>query len=113
MQFFHPRFLEEAEKFISRLPPKTIKKIIYNIDIAEQTNDPKLFKKLESEIWEFRTKYNGQQIRLLAFWDKQDKEQTLVIATHGFIKKVDKVPKKEIERAVNIRDKYFETKKSK
>ena len=113
MHFFQTRFLEEAEKFISNLPSKTIKKIFYNLDIAEQTNDPKLFKKLESEIWEFRTKYNGQQIRLLAFWDKQDKEQTLVIATHGFIKKVDKVPKKEIERAVNIRVKYFETKKSK
>ena len=113
MHFFQTRFLEEAEKFISSLPSKTIKKIFYNLDIAEQTNDPKLFKKLESEIWEFRTKYNGQKIRLLAFWDKQDKEQTLVIATHGFIKKVDKVPKKEIERAVNIRVKYFETKKSK
>jgi len=34
----------------------------------------------------------------------------LVLATHGFIKKVDKVPKNEIERAVKIRVKYFENK---
>jgi hypothetical protein len=36
---------------------------------------------------------------------------TLVLATHGFIKKVDKVPDNEIARAINIRKKYFESKK--
>ena len=86
---------------------KTAWKIIYNIDLAEQTNDPKIFKKLQNDIWEFRTKYAGLQIRLLAFWDKSDNKETLVIATHGFVKKVDKVPIKEIERAERIRDKYF------
>ena len=35
------------------------------------------------------------------------------MATHGFIKKVDKVPAKEIERAENIRKKYFEDKSKK
>ncbi|CAN1570856.1 hypothetical protein MCERE19_03201 [Spirosomataceae bacterium] len=30
------------------------------------------------------------------------------MATHGFIKKVDKVPANEIERAVRIREKYFD-----
>lgn len=52
----------------------------------------------------------GIQIRLLAFWDKTDKKETLVIATHGFIKKVDKVPKNEIERAVRLKDIYFNNK---
>ena len=65
---------------------------------------------MQSDIWEFRTKYAGLQIRILAFWDKTDNEDTLVLATHGFIKKVDKVPKNEIERAVKIRTKYFENK---
>jgi hypothetical protein len=50
-------------------------------------------------------------IRLLAFWDKSDNQNTLVFATHGFIKKVDKVPDNEIERAKNIRKKYFNEKK--
>ena len=110
MQFFQTRFLEEADKFISELDIKTARKVFYNIDLAEQTNDPRLFKKLQGDIWEFRTKYAGLQIRLLAFWDKTDNEETLVLATHGFIKKVDKVPKNEIERAVKIRTKYFENK---
>jgi phage-related protein len=74
------------------------------------SNDPKLFKKLSGEIWEFRTKYSGLQYRLLAFWDKSGKEETLVIATHGIIKKTDKVPKSDIEKALHIRERYFEEK---
>ena len=110
MQKFQTRFLEEADKFISELDSKTAKKIFYNIDLAEQTNDPKLFKKLQNDIWEFRTIFAGLQIRLLAFWDKSDNTDTLVFATHGLIKKVDKVPKNEIERAVRIKEQYFENK---
>ena len=110
MQKFQTRFLEEADKFISELDSKTARKVFYNIDLAEQTNDPKLFKKLQNDIWEFRTQYAGLQIRLLAFWDKTDESDTLVFATHGFIKKVDKVSKNEIERAVRIKEQYFEHK---
>jgi len=111
MHFFHTIFLEEVDKFIAGLDIKTVKKVFYNIDLAEQTNDPKLLKKLQEDIWEFRTKYTGIQIRLLAFWDRTVGKETLVIATHGFIKKVNKVPKNEIERAMKIRMKYFENKK--
>jgi len=110
MRYFETIFLEEADEFIAGFDSKIIKKIFYNIDLAEQTNDPKLFKKLQNDIWAFRTKYAGLQIRLLAFWDKTDNKETLVIATHGFIKKVDKVPANEIDRAVRLRDKYFENK---
>ena len=44
MRFFATKFLEEADEFIGTLGQPTIKKILYNIDLAEQTNDPKLFK---------------------------------------------------------------------
>lgn len=110
MRYFETRFLEEAERFIADLDLKTAKKVFYNIDIAEQTNDPRLFKKLQNEIWEFRTVYSGLQIRLLAFWDKTEAKKTLVIATHGFIKKEQKTPVDEIARAERIRKKYFEQK---
>ncbi len=71
MRFFDTIFLEEAEDFVAALDIKTIKKVLYNIDIAEQTKDPKLFNKLEREIWEFRTKYLGVHIRLIAFGTKK------------------------------------------
>jgi len=110
MRYFETVFLDEAKKFLKTLQPKTVKKVFYNIDLAEQTNDPKLLKKIQNDIWGFRTKFAGLQIRLLAFWDKTDNKETLVIATHGFIKKVDKKPAKEIDRAIRVKDKYFESK---
>ena len=110
MQYFQTRFLEEADRFIADLDQKAARKVFYNIDLAEQSNNPKLFKKLQRDIWEFRTNFGGQQIRLLAFWDKDNETETLVFATHGFIKKADKVPANEIERAVNIRKEYFNSK---
>jgi phage-related protein len=113
MRYFETRFMDEVDDFIAQLDSKTAKKIFYNIDLAEQTNDPKLFRKLLYDIWEFRTKFAGLQIRLLAFWDKSDNKETLVIATHGLVKKVDKVPKNEIEKAVKLREKYFESKQKK
>lgn len=113
MRYFDTIFLEQAEAFLSQLDRKTAGKVIYNIDLAEQTNDPRLFKKLNDAIWEFRTRYLSQQLRLLAFWDKDDKRQTLVVATHGFIKKADKVPGNEIERAEKIRVQYFKKKSKK
>ena len=112
-EIFRNPIFRRSRKFIAKLDKKTISKVFYNIDIAEQTNDPKLFKKLQNDIWEFRTKFGGLEIRLLAFWDKTDDKNTLVFATHGFVKKVDKVPSNEIERATKIRAKYFESKSKK
>ena len=85
-------------------------KIFYNIRKVQgglKSND--LFKKLEgTSIWEFRTLYNGIQYRLFAFWDTE--EETLVVATHGIVKKVWRIPSKEIAKAEAIREEYFKTK---
>ena len=90
--------------------PKRYPTIYYNIKrVAGGERNKELFKKLEnSEIWEFRTLYNKTAYRLFAFLDK-DKE-TLVIATHGIIKKTQKTPSKEIAKAEAIRKEYFKNK---
>ena len=105
------RLLKEAFEFVERQNLKTRKKILQNIRRAEQQSDPKFFKKLTSEIWEFRILFSGIQYRLLAFWDKENKSETLVFATHGIIKKTSKVDKKEIDKAENIRNAYLKNKK--
>lgn len=92
---------------MSKPNAKTKEKIYYNFDRAKFENDPKLFKKLTEEIWEFRTLYRGLQYRLFAFWDKRDKSETLVLSSHGMVKKMSKVPKAEIEKAMKIRAEYF------
>lgn len=107
---FQVQFLDEAIEFLDEIDTKARKKIVYNIAKAQTMNDPQLFKKLNKDIWEFRTLYNGLQYRLLAFWDKTGEVDTFVIATHGFVKKVDKVPSNEIEKAENLRQLYFEFK---
>lgn len=105
---FQVRFLEEAIRFLKELDEKTKSKILTDISKAERLKDPELFKKLRNEIWEFRTRFNKKQYRILAFWDKRDKQEILVIATHGFIKKTMAVPDKEIQKAEKIRKIYFE-----
>lgn len=109
-QKFEVDLLEETFRFLESLDLKHREKIMQNIRRAQFHNDPKLFKKLTSEIWEFRTLYAGFQYRLLAFWDKTDSKETLVLATHGFIKKTSKVDKKEISKAEKIREIYFKSK---
>ena len=103
--------MEAAREFLLEVDEKTRDKIIYNIDRAKLRQDKELFKKLNGEIWEFRTLYNKIQYRLFAFWDKSNKAETLVIATHGLVKKTEKTPEKEIEKAELLRQKYFNMKK--
>lgn len=110
-KLFEIVFLDEAFEFISHLNRKHYEKILFNIRKVQINQDSKLFKKLKDEIWEFRTLYQGNQYRLFAFWDKSDSSETLVISTHGIIKKTDKIPEKQIQKAKQIRFKYFEDRK--
>ncbi len=82
-QKFIIEFLDEAVEFLENIDNKVREKIYFNLKKAQIQNDRKLFKKLNNEIWEFRTLYNKTQYRLFAFWDKLDKNDTLVISTHG------------------------------
>ncbi|MDP4238948.1 MAG: type II toxin-antitoxin system RelE/ParE family toxin [Bacteroidota bacterium] len=110
MTLFDVKFLEEAFDFLKSIDKKHSEKILYNIRKSQTENNPELFKKINDDVWEFRTLYQGLQYRLLAFWDKTDKSNTLVISTHGFIKKRSKVPDSEIKKAIQIRNNYFNEK---
>jgi len=110
---FNVIFLEEVQEFIDKLDSKSREKVIYNIHKARLVNDNELFKKLLGEIWEFRTLYNRKKYRLLAFWDKLEKVESIVVSTHGFLKKTDKTPQSDIDKAEKIRKQYFEQKNKK
>ena len=102
---------DEADAFVRQQPIKVQQKIAYNIrKLQNGVMEKELFKKLEnSEIWELRTLFNGICYRLFAFWDTEI--EALVVATHGIVKKTQKTPKKEIEKAERIRKEYFNNKK--
>ena len=68
---FKVLYSEETIEFLKALPIKAKQKVLYNIEKCMNGYvDDELFKKLEnSNIWEFRTFYNGIAYRLFCFWD--------------------------------------------
>jgi hypothetical protein len=69
-------------------------------------NDENKFKDLKGEdgLCEFKT---SGGLRLLCFWD----EGSLIVTTHGYLKDKQKAPKRELERAQQLRRDYFADKK--
>ena len=59
----------------------------------------------------FETNYYLCTDEIKTKWQKDTQTDTLVIATHGIIKKTQKTPKKEIAKAERIRQEYFNAKK--
>lgn len=106
-RLFRVDFLDDAVDFLTELEPRAARKIIYNIDKASFTQDPTLLKKLSGNIWEFRTRFSNKHYRMLAFWDRRNSNNTLIVCSHGFIKKTKKAPEKEIMKAEKVRKKYF------
>ena len=107
-------FAIDAQEFLKSIPDSAREKIYYNIRrvlYGEINNE--LFKKLENSegIWEFRTLYQKIAYRLFAFWDTES--DTLIVATHGIIKKTQKTPSKEIAKAEKLKEIYFNNKKQK
>jgi len=92
---------DEAYTFIQSLDDQIKAKVMSNLDKSRVLNDPKLFKKVNKHIWEFRTQYAKRKIRLLAFWSPLEK--ALVVCTHGIYKRTQKIPFREINKAQELR----------
>ena len=107
IKLFEVVFLDEAFLFLKNLDIKSREKILFNIRKAQARHDPALFKKLRDDIWEFGTLYQRINYRMLAFRDKSGSKTTIVVSTHGLIKKRNKVPENEIRRAKQLRIRYF------
>ena len=110
LNYFEILILEEVFNFLRNINNRHAEKILYNIRKAQISKDPKLFKKLNHEIWEFRTLIDRNQYRLLAFWDKSS-INTMVIVTTGLLKKSSKLPQQEINKAIKIRSEFIKQKK--
>ena len=98
-------FMDEAWQFIQSLDEKIKDKVTFNMEKSREIHDPELFKKLNKNIWEFRTKYANRQVRLFAFWSPDEK--ALVVCTHGIYKRTQKTQLKEIVKAQRMRVSYL------
>ena len=81
---------------------------VLQIVISVQRIPAKFFKHLEDGIYEIRIEVGGNIYRIFTFFD----DNKLVILLHGFQKKTQKTPRKEIERAKKLRQDYYEDKES-
>ncbi len=103
------------EEFILNLPiperAKVFETINYFVELKNQNLPIKesISKHLEDGIFELRTSFAKRIARSIYFYQKGAK----IILTHGFIKKTAKTPRKEIERAKELRSLYYKEKEKK
>jgi phage-related protein len=64
-------------------------------------------KYLRDDIYEFRVNYGNNEFRIFFTYDSD----TLVILFNAFKKKSQKTPKKEIDKAIRLKEEYYENKR--
>jgi phage-related protein len=108
-------FLNQAEDFVDSLEEKARRKLFHAIRKTKDRLIGDWFKKMKGSdgIFEFCVDDNGKFYRLFAFWDTEYPKETLIVGTHGLIKKSNKTPKDDIRKAEQIKREYFEEKKRK
>lgn len=87
-----------VQEFIDSLPGKVAQKIVWVLKLLEDLEiiPSSYFKKLvgTEEIWECRIQFGSNAYRIFCFFI-----DNTVVLTHGFVKKSQKTPGGEIERA--------------
>ena len=115
ISYIRPNGHNEFEEFYNSLPIKDKNKLRATIDMIEEAGiqaaiQLEWVKKLDSEINEIRSKVSSNIQRALYFHVKNNQ----YIITHGFTKKTQKTPIKELERAKQIKyefeEEYYATK---
>jgi len=95
-----------VQEFIDSLPGKVTQKIVWVLKLLEDLEmvPSSYFKKLvgTEEIWECRIQFGSNTYRIFCFFKNNS-----VILTHGFIKKSQRIPIYEIERAEAYRRDFF------
>ena len=101
-----------AEEFIEGLPPKMMAKVLRSVHMlrlnGSELREP-YSKHLDDGIFEVRAKVGTDISRVLYFFMVGRK----AILTHGFVKKTQKTPPPEIERAKKYRSEYLSREENK
>ena len=109
ISYTRPNGRNEFEEFYNSLPTKDRNKLRATIDMIEKAGiQPAIqlewVKKLDSEIYEIRSKISSNIQRALYFHIRNNQ----YIITHGFTKKTQKTPIKEIIRDKQIKQEFEE-----
>ncbi|MFP4486451.1 MAG: type II toxin-antitoxin system RelE/ParE family toxin [Campylobacterales bacterium] len=94
-------FLESLSAKERALIYKNIEKLVEyknkNYNISDKFSKP-----LEGGIFELKVRFRDRVSRSLYFYEKD----RMIVFTNGFVKKSQKTPRKEIEKAKSIREAY-------
>ena len=96
-------------EFIESLNEKEKLKVKYILSLLG-TSDRlpiKFIKQVKKDLYELRIEYNGNIYRIFFIFDN-DK---IVVLFNGFQKKSQKTPQNEIEKAIKIKEEYYEYKR--
>jgi phage-related protein len=95
-----------VQDFLDSLPGRVAQKIVWVLRLLEDMDvvPASYFKKLggTEDIWECRIQFGSNAYRILCFFLGNS-----VVLTHGFVKKSQKTPAREIERAEAYRRDFF------
>ena len=99
-----------VEEFLDTLTAKAVQKVAWVLRLLVQLErvPSQYFCKMEGtdDIWECRIKFGSDIYRIYAFWDANQ-----IILTHGFIKKSQKAPHREMEKAEEYKKDYWQRKR--
>jgi len=103
---------KEFEGFLDSLSDKDAQKLLVTIQRVTEnglllSGRMQLIKKLENNLYEIRSKFANNSQRVVYF----KVEGSHFVITHGFTKKTQKMPLRELERAKRLRTLYFERKR--
>lgn len=97
-----------VREFLDSLPGKAARKMTWVLSLIEELDivPSTYFKKLVSadDIWECRMQLGSNAYRIFSFLDSH----SVVVLTHGIIKKTQKTPQKEIDRAEACKRDYLQ-----
>ena len=97
--------------FFAKQKQKVKDKIVWTLKLIEELpRIPETYLKSLEEadgLFEIRIKQGSDIFRIFCFFD----EGKLIILMNGFIKKTQKTPKQEIEKALKIKKEYYDEKK--
>ena len=102
-----------VQEFLDSLTAKTAQKVTWVLSLIEDLDvvPTTYFKKLivSEEIWECRIQLGSNAYRIFCFFDGN----SVVVLTHGLVKKTQKTPKGEIEKAESYRRDYLQRRSKK
>lgn len=102
------QLLDEATDYFDEINEQVRVKFFKSFEKIETGHKGDWFKHLEDGIWEFKERDSKKFYRIFAFWDSTQEKNTLIVGTHGFDKKSNKTPRKEIDQAKQARARYYE-----